>query len=944
MCVREKPMRRLVTLLVLLAFLVACNGPANPPGDATGVSIPSDATANPIDQPSSGGDVVTISYAAWESERAVYEPLANKFNAENPSIKVALVPLDDMLNVPSSPDRPDNPTALLRRIVSSADTAPSFFLSPDSFASSLLMDLTPMMEADASFQRDDFYPGALEQYAVKGGLRMLPRYLNVQVLSYNKDLFSLANLPEPKAGWTWNDLLGAAEQIARKNGSTVDTYGFLDQSGGFLPLVALLDAQGIDLLNTPSRDLQLTQPGIVDAVEHIRDLSKSGALFQPFYGKEGPGVDMQQLLRDGKVGMWSSDMTMSLVSGRGPDYPQPAEPFKFQIGSVPYPGNSASFFFGGSDGYVVSAGTEHPNEAWKWIEFLSRTPIEQVGPGIASPAIASPQVPGRVPARKSLAEATSYWKNIDEPTAAAYRWAIEHPARQPAQMPDFIGLNALSQALSQIVGEDKDPAKALAEAQKQLQDQLAEVQLTPSPTPDNSPVLVATPEPQEVPEGATAITFAVPGYSTSDMRRIVRSFQQQHPELFVKITSTETYSGPLELKDVAQKNDCFTWFSTPQSDADFKALLDIQPLFDADAGFPQSDYPAALLSPYQRNGGLFGLPYAFNVRTLNYNRTAFDAAGLKSPSYDWKPADFLAAAQSLTSGEGDTKQYGYVSVGSAPQDLFFFIGQFGGRLISGGGKDVRPNFDDPKVIEAIQWYLDLAGVHKVMPPIKFPYRRDDPGNVEDRSYDLVQNGRAGMWFDQGYGMFEGSKTDDGNGPRRNFEIGVAPLPIGGGGLRSTDFYERGFHISANTQQAQGCWELIKFLSGDVTGLQGSLPARVSVAKSDSFTSQAQPSQIEIYNVYADALKRESQAGDDLNALYGQRIDLYWFFKAIGEAIEGTTNLDKGLAEAQKMTNAYIDCQIQGGEPPACATQVDPTYQGFTMDQPKGEPGSEYPRG
>src|SRR5215208_2002974 len=96
-----------------------------------------------------------------------------------------------------------------------------------------------------------------------------------------------------------------------------------------------------------------------------------------------------------------------------------------------------------------------------------------------------------------------------------------------------------------------------------------------------------------------------------------------------------------------------------------------------------------------------------------------------------------------------------------------FVRQSGGRLVNGSGKAARPNFHHPNVPQASQWYLDLAGVHTVAPPIKFPYKRDDPG-FEDKSYEYVQNGRAAMWFDQGYGMFGGPdgrpiKGEDPNG-------------------------------------------------------------------------------------------------------------------------------------------------------------------------------------
>src|SRR5262249_39602575 len=151
----------------------------------------------------------------------------------------------------------------------------------------------------------------------------------------------------------------------------------------------------------------------------------------------------------------------------------------------------ASFFGGGADGYMISAGTEHPAEAWQWIEFLSRQQTDQPGP--VGPG--GYNVPRRIPARQSLAEQTNFWKSIDEGTAAAHKWAIAPPAPPPDRTPDYTAFGALGNALEQVLGADKkDPQKALQEAQKQLEQQLAEVQLTPTATPNTGPVVVATPE------------------------------------------------------------------------------------------------------------------------------------------------------------------------------------------------------------------------------------------------------------------------------------------------------------------------------------------------------------------------------------------------------------------------------------------------------------------
>jgi multiple sugar transport system substrate-binding protein len=936
-------MRRLLSLFLLIALLAGCSAAPDLPGGTplpNQPDTPSDTNATAVPD---NGESVTVSYAVWDYEQQLYEPLAKKFTAEHPNITIALVSLDDMMNVSQQqPGAPEGPLTQLRRIVSGADTAPAFALTPEAFASGLMLDLAPLMDADSSFKRDDFLPGALEQYVGKGGTLVLPRYLNVQILSYNKDLFKAAGLPEPKAGWTWTDLLGAAEQLGRKNGSKVDTYGYLDSSGGFLPLLALLQDQNIDLLNTPSQEVKLDGEPVITAVKRLRTLIDGGALFRPEYKEGATPIDPGQLIRDGKVAIWGQEFVAMPADGPASGS-QSDQDYSFAVGKIAYPSTFAGYYGGGADGYIISSGSAHPNESWQWIEFLSRQQTDQPGGISARPYMA----PGRVPARLSLAEQSGFWSSLDEATAAAYKWAIEHPSPQPERTPDYAAFGALSTVLEQILGaEKKDPQKALQEAQKQLEQQIAEIQLTPTPEPDTSPVIVATPEPQTAPEGATAINFSVDGYNPSDIRRVARAFRDQHPEIFVQIKATTTFTEPPSLAKVAETNDCFSWYAPPQSDDDFKGLLDLQPLFDADASFPQSDFAPMLLGPYQRNGGLFGLPYAVTLRTLNFNRTVFDAAGIKTPTYQWKPDDFLAAAQALTKGDGDKKQFGYVPLSGAQQDLMFFVGQFGSQLMNGSGKDTRPNFNDPKVVQAIQWYLDLSGVHKVMPPVKFPYKRDDPG-FEDKSYEYVQNGQAAMWFDQGYGMFGGPegrpiKGEDPNAPQPpKFDVGIAPLPIGAGGLSSSDFYLRGFHISAQTQQQQACWEWLKFLSADVNNLQGGVPARTSVLESDSFTKAADPALLDLSNIYAEALKQRASStsqGTDPNAFYS--MDSYWFFKALSEAQEKKTPLEQGLAEAQKLTTAYMDClDRMPNKPATCAAQVDPKYQGYsTEDPPEDGPG------
>jgi multiple sugar transport system substrate-binding protein len=939
-------MRRWVALLMLLALLAGC---------AQGTpSVPTDPQAGATPEPGqpSGDEAVTISFAAFDYERGVYERLAQSFNTENPGIKVVIVPMEDLTSQASGPtdgsDQPDSQLAMLRRIVSGADTAPAAFVPPEAFGTTLLYDMTPLMEADPNFKRDDFYPGALERYTVKGGTWVLPRYFYIQLLSYNKDLFKQAGVADPKPEWTWTDLMAIAQQLVRKNGSNIETYGFFDYSNGFLPLLADLEAQKIDLFSTPVDKLRLDSPEMVAAVKRMRSLQESGALFEVRESRSPntAPADPSQLVRDGRVGIWMQDVLPTSTDPSG----NPQKP-PFSIGTLPYPPVAAMNLmgFGANDGYVISGGTAHPNESWKWIEYISRQQTDQQQ-GEASGA------PGRVPARKSLAEATGFWKSIESDKAAAYQWAVEHTPAAPAnvnQTDSGMILGALQQAYSSLSQDPKaDVSKALAEAQKQLQEQIAQVRLTPTPKPDLSQVVVATPETQEAPEGATKIKFAALNYNPSDLRRISRTFRDQHPDIFVEIKSTDFMTGPMEIKDIARSSDCFSWWGPPQSADDFAALLDLKPLIDADTSFTRDDIPAALYGPYDRNGGTFGLPYAFSLRSLGFNRTALDAAGVKVPTAAWKPEDFLNAAQALTKGEGEKKLYGYVPLGGSPTDLFFFIGQFGGRISTGSGDDLRPNFTDPAVVKAIQWYMDLSKVHKVAPPLKLSYRRDDNGS--DNSYDLVRSGRAGMWFDYGVGSFGGGEPVIGipekpiappvAGPDDpKFETGVAPLPVGGGGLRSSDINVRGFHISASSQHQQECWSWIKFLSSDLTNMQSDVPARKSIALSEDYAKVAQTGMVDLYKAYSSALNRSGEQGDNMNDVF-QRFDTYWLFKAISEANEKNKDLSAELTEAQKQTTAYVECMVKEKQkkPATCAQRVDPTYQGYNTEDPPADGGK--PRG
>ncbi|MCG8346312.1 MAG: extracellular solute-binding protein [Chloroflexales bacterium] len=114
--------------------------------------------------------------------------------------------------------------------------------------------------------------------------------------------------------------------------------------------------------------------------------------------------------------------------------------------------------------------------------------------------------------------------------------------------------------------------------------------------------------------------------------------------------------------------DCFAWFDPPKA-GEVSALLDLQPLLDADATARPSDYPGVFVQPFQHANHLAGLPYSVTFRwALVYNRQHFEHAALAPPASDWSLDAFRRAAQQLT--QPADAQYGFAALRAA--DLTFF--------------------------------------------------------------------------------------------------------------------------------------------------------------------------------------------------------------------------------------------------------------------------------
>ena len=174
-------------------------------------------------------------------------------------------------------------------------------------------------------------------------------------------------------------------------------------------------------------------------------------------------------------------------------------------------------------------------------------------------------------------------------------------------------------------------------------------------------------------------------------------------------------------------------------------------------------YPA-FMENSQTGGKTWGIPFQRSTVVLYWNKEMFKEAGLdpNRPPANWK--EQLEYAQKLTKRDasGKVTQWG-VQIPSSGFPYWLFQGlatQNGVNLMNAAGTETY--YDKPEVIEALQYWVDLARKHKVHPE----------GIVEwgTTPKDFFEKKMAMMW------TTTGNLTNVSNNAK--FDFGVAMLPAG----------------------------------------------------------------------------------------------------------------------------------------------------------------------
>ena len=234
----------------------------------------------------------------------------------------------------------------------------------------------------------------------------VPANAGALVLWYNVDVFRTAGLDPDNPPQTWDEFVAAAQAIEDKT----------DADGLGLNGFARNDVMDMFGAVTASRAGEWywkdeggvkTDAGVAEALDFVGKLVKDG-LTQASVESYNR-ADTRALLRDGKVGMtFDGPWAIGVLKQNGDVAAADANYRTARLPGRDGPGATSL----NVSCYNVSAATKHPDEAMKFIEFLS-TPENM---------LAHAQGYGVVPVRKSVLESDAFaaqpWKALATATAA----------------------------------------------------------------------------------------------------------------------------------------------------------------------------------------------------------------------------------------------------------------------------------------------------------------------------------------------------------------------------------------------------------------------------------------------------------------------------------------------------------------------------------------------
>ena len=351
--------------LTATAGIVAACAPAG--GTSTGASSSADAP---------GAEAVEITFMGWggtEEDEGVRVAI-EVFQEETPGVTVTWL------------HTPDNyAEKLLANIAAQTPPDTAFIGSGDYrtyIRDGLLLDITDQLEGDSLLGAEDYFiqPQEFERCTSQGRWYGIGSCWVAPHFYYNADIFAAQGIEgpsnDPDEAWTWDEFLEIARQLTiDDNGNNPGDSGFdvenVKQWGVHwptwsIPVHSAIAGNGGTWSDPETELLTLDTPEATEAIQAIADLMHVHQVMPQSTAFESLGMTNTQMLETGQLAMavdgswalaWMHKIDATLGTGVIPGLKEPATDMQAHLHSA-------------------LSGSDHPDEAWQWVRFLS-TPFYQ---------------------------------------------------------------------------------------------------------------------------------------------------------------------------------------------------------------------------------------------------------------------------------------------------------------------------------------------------------------------------------------------------------------------------------------------------------------------------------------------------------------------------------------------------------------------------------------
>lgn len=386
---------------------------------------------------------------------------------------------------------------------------------------------------------------------------------------------------------------------------------------------------------------------------------------------------------------------------------------------------------------------------------------------------------------------------------------------------------------------------------------------------------------------------AVGGPITKIIDGMAADFEKDNPGIKVKPIYAGSYQdtitkvltaikgGDVPQVSVILSTDMFTLI-----DEDAIVPFDGLAKTDADKAWLAGFYPA-FMENSQTGGKTWGIPFQRSTVVMYWNKDAFKEVGLdpEVPPQNWK--EFVAFGEKLTKRDasGNVARWG-VQIPSSGFPYWLFQAlttQNDVRLMNPEG--TQTFYDDPKVVEALQFWVDLSQKHKIHPP----------GIVEwgTTPKDFFEGKTAIMW------TTTGNLTNVRNNAKFPFGVAMLPenkrrgSPTGGG-----NFY---IFKKATAEEQAAAFTFVKWMTTPERAAKWGMDTGYVAVSPAAFETEAMKAYVKDFPPAAVARDQLPFAWAELSTHENQRVT-----KALNDGLQAALTGAKAPADAMKAAQAEAD--------------------------------------